>query len=205
MESLGELAGGVAHDFNNLLAVILNYTSFVAEQTQGDDSVQADLEQIKTAAKRAADLTRQLLIFGRRETVRPEVIDLNSIVVDMHALLSRSIGEHVELVVHTDPRPMSVNADQGQIEQVLVSLAVNARDAMHDGGTLTIETAMTDLDDDYCRLHPEVQPGTFVEISVSDTGVGMSADVRPHIFEPFFTTKPKGEGPASGWPRCTGS
>jgi len=198
LESLGELAGGVAHDFNNLLAVILNYTSFVAEQTRDNEDVQADLEQIKTAAKRAADLTRQLLIFGRRETVRPEIIDLNSIVVDMHALLSRSIGEHVVLAVHTALEPMLVNADRGQIEQVLVSLALNARDAMPDGGTLTIETSVTDLDDDYSRLHPEVAPGRFVELSVSDTGVGISAEVRPHIFEPFFTTKPTGEGTGLG-------
>jgi PAS domain S-box-containing protein len=198
LEGLGQLAGGVAHDFNNLLAVILNYASFVAEQTVGDDAVQADIKHIRDAATRAAELTRQLLIFGRRETIRPEILDLNSVIADVHTLLARSIGEHVEIVVEADPAFMAIKADRGQIEQALVNLAVNARDAMRSGGTLTIETRHTVLDDEYCRVHPEVRPGVFAELSVSDTGTGIPAGVMTHIFEPFFTTKPRGESTGLG-------
>jgi signal transduction histidine kinase len=198
LESLGQLAGGVAHDFNNLLAVILNCASFVAEATAGNDSVRADVEQIRTAAERAAQLTRQLLIFGRRDKVKLEALDLNVVVADVQSLLARSIGEYVTLVVQPAASLPAVRADRGQIEQVLINLAVNARDAMPDGGTLTIEPGVTQLGEDYALLHPEVRPGHYVELSVSDTGVGMSPEVATRIFEPFFTTKPQGKGTGLG-------
>jgi two-component system cell cycle sensor histidine kinase/response regulator CckA len=199
LESLGQLAGGIAHDFNNLLGVILNYASFVAEQTQASpEGVRADVAQIKAAAERGAGLTRQLMLVARRETLQAADLDLNAIVADMHSLLSRSIGEHIELVGRRAASLQPVRADRGQMEQILLNLAVNARDAMPAGGTLTIETRQTDLDEDYCRLHPEVRPGAFVELSVSDTGVGIPPEVADRIFEPFFTTKPRGEGTGLG-------
>jgi len=198
LESLGQLAGGIAHDFNNLLGAILNYATFVAEATADNPAVHADVEQIQAAAQRAARLTRQLLIIGRREPIRPETLDLNAIVVDIRELLARTIGEHVVLDVRLAPKLPNITADRGQTEQVLLNLAVNARDAMPDGGTLTIGTGLVDLDDDYIGLHPGANPGPHVELTVSDTGVGIPADVRAHVFEPFFTTKPKGQGTGLG-------
>jgi signal transduction histidine kinase len=198
LESLGQLAGGVAHDFNNLLAVILNCASFVAEETGGNEAVLADVEQIRAAAERAAQLTRQLLIFGRREKVKVEALDLNVVVADVRSLLARCIGEDVKLVVRPADSLPAVRADRGQIEQVLVNLAVNARDAMPDGGTLTIEPGAVELDEDYACRHPGVRPGHYVALSVSDTGTGMSPDVAARIFEPFFTTKPQGKGTGLG-------
>jgi signal transduction histidine kinase len=198
MESLGQLAGGVAHDFNNMLAVILTCAGFVAEATADNEPVRADVEQIKTAAGRAADLTRQLLIFARREQVNPQALDLNAAVADVQSLLARSIGEHVNLVVHPAADVPPICADRGKIEQVLVNLAVNARDAMPDGGTLTIETGAVHLDDEYARMNPTVRPGHYAALSVSDNGVGMGPDVVARIFEPFFTTKPPGKGTGLG-------
>jgi K+-sensing histidine kinase KdpD len=159
--------------------------------------VHADVEEIRAAAEWGARLTRQLLIVGRREAICPEILDLNAIVADIRDLLSRSIGEHVELAVRSAPLPM-IRADRGQIEQVLLNLAVNARDAMPTGGALTIVTRIADLDDGYIRLHPDANHGRHVELSVSDTGTGMAPGVAAHIFEPFFTTKPKGEGTGLG-------
>ena len=198
LESLGQLAGGVAHDFNNLLAVILNCAGFVAESTVGDESVQAEVDQILAAAERGARLTRQLLIFGRREKTQTEVLDLATVVTDMQGLLARTIGEDVKLVVHTAASLPAVRADRGQMEQVLINLAVNARDAMPEGGTLTIRLRTTLLDEEYTRLHPEATPGHYVELSVSDTGVGMTPDVVSRIFEPFFTTKDRDKGTGLG-------
>jgi signal transduction histidine kinase len=198
LESLGQLAGGVAHDFNNLLTVILTCASFVAEETAGNQSAQADVEQIRAAAERAAQLTRQLLIFGRREKPKPEALDLNVVVADVQSLLARSIGEHVKLVVHSGASVPAIRADKGHIEQVLINLAVNARDAMPGGGTLTIQPGLAYLGEEYTRLHPEVRPGHYVELSVSDTGVGISPAVAARIFEPFFTTKPPGKGTGLG-------
>ena len=198
LESLGQLAGGVAHDFNNLLAVILNCASFVAGATAGNEPIRADVEQIQTAAERAAQLTRQLLIFGRREKVQPQALDLNAVVANVQSLLTRSIGEDVKLAVHPAASLPAIRADRGQIEQVLINLAVNARDAMPDGGTLTIKTGVTQLGEEYARLHPGVRPGDYVELSVSDTGTGMSPEVAAQIFEPFFTTKPQGKGTGLG-------
>jgi PAS domain S-box-containing protein len=207
LESLGQLAGGVAHDFNNLLAVILNYTEFVAEQvaeaelTGGDPrwtAVRRDIAQILRAGARAGELTHQLLAFGRREVVRPQVLDLNTVIGQVENLLRRSLGEHIQL--HTklagDLRP--VLADPGQLEQVLVNLAINARDAMPDGGTLSIETANRVLDDDAVHTHPGLRPGRHVQLTVADTGVGIAPEVAERVFEPFFTTKPKGQGTGLG-------
>jgi signal transduction histidine kinase len=198
LESLGQLAGGVAHDFNNLLAVILACASFVAEATAGNESVRADVEQIQTAAERATRLTRQLLIFGRRDKANIEVLDLSAIVTDIHGLLARTIGEDVTLVVRTTDGLPAIRADRGQMEQVLINLAVNARDAMPDGGTLTISLGTTMLDEDYARMHPQITPGHYVELSVSDTGVGMSPETMSRIFEPFFTTKARDKGSGLG-------
>ena len=198
LESLGQLAGGIAHDFNNLLAVILNYAEFVAAETADMPEVRADVEQIEAAAERAVTLTRQLLIFGRREVIEPEALELNAIVADIENLLSRSIGEHIELRVDASANLPRIRADRGQVEQVLLNLAVNARDAMPNGGTLTIETSLAELDEGYSRIHPRVSPGHYVELEVSDTGSGMSAEVSTHIFEPFFTTKPEGHGTGLG-------
>jgi PAS domain S-box-containing protein len=198
LESLGQLAGGIAHDFNNLLAAIMNYAAFVADETADRPAVLADVQQIQTAAERAARLTGQLLIFGRRGAIQPETLELNAIVAEIHNLLSRSIGEHIELRVDPSPNLPNMRADRGQIEQVLLNLAVNARDAMPDGGTLTIETASVELDEDYACQHPGVNAGHYVGLTVSDTGTGMTADVAAHIFEPFFTTKPVGQGTGLG-------
>jgi hypothetical protein len=198
LESLGQLAGGVAHDFNNLLAVILNCAAFVAEATADNEAVRADVEQIRNAAERAADLTRQLLIFGRRERVRLKPLDINSVVADVQGLLARSIGEHVKLVVHSVASLPPIRADRGQVGQVLVNLAVNARDAMPDGGTLTIEPVMTYLDGEQTGLFPPVSPGCYVGLAVTDDGTGMSPEVLTRIFEPFFTTKPQGKGTGLG-------
>ena len=198
LESLGQLAGGVAHDFNNLLAVILTCATFVSEATAGNESVRADVDQIKAAAERAARLTRQLLIFGRRDKANIEVLDLGAVVTDIHGLLSRTIGEDVTLVVRRTEDLPAIRADRGQMEQVMVNLAVNARDAMPDGGTLTIRLGTTMLDEDYARLHPQITPGHYVELSVSDTGVGMPPEIVSRIFEPFFTTKTKDKGTGLG-------
>jgi two-component system, cell cycle sensor histidine kinase and response regulator CckA len=198
LESLGRLAGGVAHDFNNLLAVILNCADFVAEANVGNDAVRADIDHIRHAAERAARLTRQLLIFGRREQAKLEALDLNLITADLQDLLARSIGENIKLIVDPGAGLPAVRADRSQLEQVLVNLAVNARDAMPDGGTLTIETSLVQLDDEFARLNPGARPGCHVALSVSDTGVGMGPDVVGRIFEPFFTTKPPGKGTGLG-------
>ncbi|SDY90110.1 PAS domain S-box-containing protein [Micromonospora pattaloongensis] len=198
LESLGQLAGGVAHDFNNLLAVILSCTELLADELDAASAAGRDVQAIQRAAERGARLTRQLLIFGRKDTTRPELLDLNAVVADLQELLARSIGQHVELVVRGASELPAVRADRGQLEQVLVNLAVNARDAMPDGGRLTIETASVDVDEVYAQLHPQLTPGRYVQLLVSDTGTGMAPEVVARAFEPFFTTKPKGTGTGLG-------
>jgi two-component system, cell cycle sensor histidine kinase and response regulator CckA len=198
LESLGQLAGGIAHDFNNLLAAIMNYAGFVAEETADMPAVRADVEQIQAAAQRAARLTKQLLMFSRREATQSETLDLNAIVADIRDLLSRSIGTHIRLSVELAVDPPAVEADRGQVEQVLLNLAINARDAMPKGGILTIETSLAELDQGYARMHPGVSPGRYVELVVRDTGTGMSPEVAARIFEPFFTTKPRDQGTGLG-------
>lgn len=198
LESVGQLAGGIAHDFNNLLAVIRNYADFVAEEIGEGSPAYEDVGEICRAAQRGAALTRQLLIFSRRDVVRPKVLDLNELLAEVEKLLHRSLGEHVKL----DTRPAAdlwpVEADPGQLEQVLVNLAVNARDAMPGGGDLVVETANTELDEAFCELHGLPTPGRYVKLVVSDSGAGMDSEVIAHAFEPFFTTKAKGEGTGLG-------
>ena len=197
LEGLGQLAGGVAHDFNNLLGIIMNYTSLLVTQSR-DEEMSQDLAAIQTAAEKGATLARQLLIFGRREPVELEVIDLDAVLVGMQVLLARSIGEHISLVIERSDAGACINADRGQVEQVILNLVVNARDAMPDGGRLTMGTRVFEVTEEYSRLHPAVDPGRFVELAVSDTGSGMTAEVASRIFEPFFTTKPTGKGTGLG-------
>jgi hypothetical protein len=207
LESLGQLAGGVAHDFNNLLAVILNYAAFVEEEVGGaaDDGVpgrwtevRGDVEQIRRAAERATALTHQLLAFGRREVVQPRLLNLNDVVADVEQLLHRTLGEHIDLRTSLAPELRPVLADPGQIEQVLINLAVNARDAMPGGGSLRIDTGNLTVDEAYAAHRVGLATGPHVRLRVSDTGTGMPANVLDHAFEPFFTTKPKGQGTGLG-------
>jgi PAS domain S-box-containing protein len=207
LESLGELAGGIAHDFNNLLAVIINYAGFVAEDLDAgepaDDAekrvvMRADIEQISVAAERAAHLTRQLLAFARREVVQPDVVDVNSVVTAVEQLLRRTLGEHIELHSELEPELRSVLIDPGQVEQILVNLAVNARDAMPEGGVLKIDTANIEIDDGYADGRPELSPGPYVRLRVSDNGSGMPREVAERAFDPFFTTKAPGRGTGLG-------
>jgi len=207
LEILGQLAGGVAHDFNNLVAVILNYAAFVNEEVSAAaerdtggrwEAVRGDVSQIQLAAERAAGLTRQLLAFARREVVSEQVIDLNGIIRDLEQLLRRTIGEHLELVTNLAPDLWPILADSGQMEQVLVNLAVNGRDAMPGGGTLTIETDNLVVDEIHLDGRPDLKLGRYIRVQVSDTGTGMAKEVRERAFEPFYTTKPKGEGSGLG-------
>jgi PAS domain S-box-containing protein len=199
MEVVGQLAGGIAHDFNNLLTAIRGYGELVRERLPIDDEeIRPDIDQVVSAADRAAALTRQLLAFSRRQVLQPEVLEPAAIVEDIAPMLRRLLGEHITLVTHTKSNLGHVEADPGQLEQVIVNLAVNARDAMSNGGTLTIEMANAELDADYAAVHAEVIPGPYVLLSVSDTGVGMHSETRDHIFEPFFTTKEPGQGTGLG-------
>jgi PAS domain S-box-containing protein len=198
LEAIGQLAGGIAHDFNNLLTAINGYSSLALQRIEGNPTVKNYLEEIKKAGDRAANLTRQLLAFGRKQILQPLPLNLNDTVTDMNKMLRRLIGEDIQLSAKLAPDLKRVTADPGQIEQVLVNLVVNARDAMPQGGNLTIETANTDLDREYASKHDGVHPGAFVVLAVSDTGTGMNAEVRRHIFEPFFTTKEKGKGTGLG-------
>lgn len=203
LESLGQLAGGVAHDFNNLLGVISNYVDFiddeVASQLPGGRgrAIRDDIEQVRQAAERAAGLTHQLLAFARQEVIKPQVLNINAVVESVEQLLIRTLGEHVELVTDLAADLSPVLVDAGQIEQVLVNLAVNARDAMPGGGRLTIHTANTEIDATMGD-HAELLPGRYAALKVSDTGAGIPKDVLDRVFEPFFTTKPKGQGTGLG-------
>jgi PAS domain S-box-containing protein len=197
LETVGQLAGGIAHDFNNLLAVILNYADFVADELPEGD-LRRDVEEIQRAATRAADLTRQLLIFARREVTNPQVLDLNDVVAGVEKLLRRTIGEDVALVLSLADDLPCVRADPGQIEQVFLNLTLNARDAMPRGGRLVVETSAVDLDSASDPGRPGVTAGRYVRLSVSDTGAGMTEAVAARAFEPFFTTKAPGQGTGLG-------
>ncbi|MBF8260068.1 MAG: PAS sensor histidine kinase [Actinobacteria bacterium] len=191
MEAVGRLAGGVAHDFNNLMTVIMGYSELMLQKIGKDSPLHGQVEEIKRAGERAASLTQQLLAFSRKQIIQPKVLDLNILITDLSKMLPRLIGEDIEIQVTTGKALGAVKIDPGQFQQILMNLAVNARDAMPKGGKLLIETANVDLDEGYCGLHPYVTPGRYVMLSVSDTGTGMSDEVKLHIFEPFFTTKPK--------------
>jgi PAS domain S-box-containing protein len=194
LESIGQLAGGIAHDFNNILGVIMNYAEFVADELEPSSKAQEDVEEIRRAAERAAALTRQLLIFSRREVVKPEVLDLAQVVGELENLLRRALGERVEMSISLEDGLGAIEADPSQIEQVLVNLSVNARDAMPEGGRLLIEAENVELDEEYAYMHPDTEAGHYVRIKVSDTGVGMDQETLDRIFEPFFTTKSDGTG-----------
>lgn len=198
MEAVGRLAGGVAHDFNNLLMVIKGHTELLMNALPAGDRTTRKIAQIDRAADRATSLTKQLLAFSRMQVLQPRVMNLNGVVEDMGKLLPRLIGEDIELSVRMAPDLGSIRADASQMEQIIMNLAVNARDAMPNGGRLFIETSNAELDDAYSASHPIVQAGRYVSLAVSDTGIGMDAETQAHIFEPFFTTKEAGKGTGLG-------
>ncbi len=198
LEAVGRLAGGVAHDFNNALTAIGGYADLLLQALPAGDARREDANEIRAAAARAAGLTRQLLAFSRRQVLQPRVLDLNAVVETLHRMLRRLIGEDVKLALSLATGSLAVRADPGQLEQVILNLAVNARDAMPRGGTLTLETAEMELDEAYRREHAGVTPGRYVMLAMTDTGTGMDAEVRAHLFEPFFTTKEQGKGTGLG-------
>ncbi len=198
MEVVGRLAGGIAHDFNNLLTVITGYTELLLMKLPETDPNRLDVEEIEKAGRRAASLTQQLLAFSRRQVLMPKVLSLNDVVADVENMLRRTIGEDVEFVTVLDPDLGLVEVDPGQFSQIIMNLAINARDAMPEGGKLIIETQNVTLDESYTQTHPAVVPGDYVMLAISDTGRGMDKETLSHIFEPFFTTKKKGEGTGLG-------
>jgi two-component system cell cycle sensor histidine kinase/response regulator CckA len=198
MEAIGRLAGGVAHDFNNLLTVILSYSDLLLEDLPPEAGGRDDVAEIRKAAVAASSLTRQLLAFSRQQVLEPRVLDVNAVVASTEKLLTRLLGEDVRLATTLAPDLGAVKVDPGQLEQIIMNLAVNARDAMPRGGHLTIETGNVDMDESYVREHPVAQPGRYVMLAVSDTGVGMDAVTQAQIFEPFFTTKEPGKGTGLG-------
>jgi PAS domain S-box-containing protein len=198
MEAVGQLAGGVAHDFNNLLTAINGYASLALRRLAEDHPIRSQLQEIKKAGDRAANLTRQLLAFGRKQMLQPLSLNLNETIADVNKMLKRLIGEDVQLFAKLDPNLNSIKADPGQIEQVLVNLVVNARDAMPRGGSITVETHNVTVDARYASTHVGITPGEYVMLALSDTGAGMSRETQERIFEPFFTTKEQGKGTGLG-------
>jgi PAS domain S-box-containing protein len=198
MEAIGKLAGGVAHDFNNLLMAIIGYSEVLTQRLYVGDPIWNDVSEIVNAAERAADLTRQLLAFSRKQVMQPKVLDLNQVVANLEKMLRRLIGAHIELVTVCGATVGHVKADPGQIEQVVLNLVVNARDAMPRGGKLIVQTSNVVLDSDRSRRLLDVAPGDYVALSVQDTGIGIDEEIRQHIFEPFFTTKELGKGTGLG-------
>jgi len=197
-ESLGRLAGGIAHDFNNLLAVMLTCSDLALSHLPRDSRARQDLEEIRLAAQRAAGLTGQLLMFSRRQVLKPRQLDLNGVIAEMSGMLRRLIGEDIDLVLSPAPDLRAVRLDRGQMEQVLMNLVLNARDAMPGGGKLLIETANVTIDEELAAAQKDLRPGPFVLLAVSDTGIGMSDDTKEHVFEPFFTSKGPGKGTGLG-------
>jgi len=199
MDAIGRLSGGVAHDFNNLLGLIIGYAEVLQERIAESDSLRGCVQQILKASSQGASLTRQLLAFSRQQVLAPKALSLNTVIVDVEKMLRRLIGEDVELITDLDPQLGNVRADQGQIEQVILNLAVNARDAMPKGGKLMLKTANAQIDDDMARQHSfPVLTGSYVILTVSDTGTGIDPRIQQKIFEPFFTTKEKGKGTGLG-------
>ena len=198
MEAVGRLAGGVAHDFNNLLTAILGYCNLMLDEIPVEDPLRNDLDEIRLAGEKAAALTRQLLAFSRRQMLQPQMVDINALVRTMEKMLGRLVGDEVELAIALADRLEPIVVDPASIEQVLVNLAVNARDAMPAGGRLILETAMVELDATYPGSPATVIPGPYAMLAVSDTGQGMDAPTRARVFEPFFTTKEQGHGVGLG-------
>jgi PAS domain S-box-containing protein len=198
MEAVGQLAGGIAHDFNNILTIILGYTKLASDSIDSSHPVFRDITGIRKAVERASSLTRQLLAFSRRQILRPRVLHLNNVISDLEKFLMRLIGENVVLVTDLEPGAGMIKADQGQVEQVLMNLVINARDAMPDGGRITVTVRNADLTEEDAREYHYVQIGPYVMIEVADTGLGMDEETMSHIFEPFFTTKEAGKGTGLG-------
>jgi signal transduction histidine kinase/ActR/RegA family two-component response regulator len=198
IEAVGRLAGGIAHDFNNILSVILSYTELHLLELKPEDPFRVDLEEIHQAGLRAVGLTRQLLAFSRQQMLQPRIIDLNQTLQGLETMLRRLLGEDIELSLLMSDQPRGVHADPGQLEQVIMNLAINARDAMPTGGKLTIETVNVDLDEDFAANHLNASPGPHLMLAVTDTGIGMDDATRAQIFEPFFTTKGPDKGTGLG-------
>ena len=194
MEAIGTLAGGVAHDFNNLLTVVIGYSDFMLSKLDKQNEMYGLIDQIRKAGRRAASVAQQLLAFSRKQILKPQVLELNTVIAEMEKMLRRLIGEDIELITVYEPDLKYVKADQGQVEQVLMNLVVNARDAMVDGGRLALKTENVTIDEQYCKLNSEARPGNFICFSVEDSGIGMDKETISHIFEPFFTTKEIGTG-----------
>ncbi len=204
VQAIGQLTGGVAHDFNNILTAIIGYSELVLGRLPEGGQPHRDVQEILKAANRAAGLTRQLLAFSRKQVMLPRVLNLGTVIAEMDHMLRRLIGPQIDLVTVPSPATGNVKADLGQIEQVLLNLAVNARDAMPEGGRLTIETQCLTIDEVYAELRDEVEPGEYVMLAITDSGTGMTEEVQAHLFEPFFTTKPQGEGTGLGLATCHG-
>jgi signal transduction histidine kinase len=198
MEAIGRLSGGIAHDFNNLLGVIIGYSRVLKRQLGANNALSEHALEIEKAGQRAASLTKQLLAFSRQQVLTPAVLNLNTLTADMEKMLPRLLGEDIEVSLVLDPELGNVKADVSQIEQVIMNLAVNARDAMPMGGKLNIETANVELDQAYTRSHPGCKAGSYVLLEVTDTGTGMDTATLTHIFEPFYTTKERGQGTGLG-------
>jgi two-component system cell cycle sensor histidine kinase/response regulator CckA len=205
MEANGRLAGGIAHDFNNVLTTIIGYSDLILSTPESPtETLLEDVGEIRAAAERASGLTKQILAFSRRQALRPELLSLNRVISDTERMLARVLGADVQLKTALGDDVGQVEVDEHQFIQILLNLAVNARDAMPRGGTLTVETADIDLDEEFCQTHPDAKPGSYVLVAITDTGTGMDADTLAHAFEPFFTTKPKGEGTGLGLPTVYG-
>ncbi len=198
MEAMGQLASGIAHDFNNMIGVILGYTTLAMTNTRPGEKLHSDLQMVMTAGVRTKDLIRQLLAFGRKQTLEEKVLNIAEVINGIGKMIRRLIPESIEIITNHAPGLGCVKADASQIEQIIMNIAVNARDAMPDGGKLLLETANVRFDDDYVRLHGDVKPGNYIEITISDTGTGMDSEVRKQIFNPFFTTKEAGKGTGLG-------
>jgi two-component system, cell cycle sensor histidine kinase and response regulator CckA len=204
MEAIGQLTAGVAHDFNNILSIILSYSALILDDLGQESQMSQDVLEIRTAGERAADLTRQLLAFSRRQILQPAVVDLNQVLAGMEKMFRRVIGEDIQLNMLPAPEPALANVDPGQFEQVIMNLAVNARDAMPEGGNLSVEISRVELGQSYADDHAGVTPGPHLMVAVTDTGIGMDRQTQARIFEPFFTTKPPGKGTGLGLPTVFG-
>jgi two-component system, cell cycle sensor histidine kinase and response regulator CckA len=202
MEAVGRLAASVSHDFNNILTAILGHSEMLIRQLTAGDPCRNNAEQIEKCAQMAATLTKQLLTYSRKQVIAPRVLELNAAILNIEPILRRFIGRDIEFCTALDPDAGHINADPGQIEQVLVNLVVNARDAMPQGGKLTILTANTTLDQDQVKQFHDMRAGDYVTLAISDTGTGMTDEVKKHLFEPFFTTKPHGKGTGLGLATC---